>query len=65
MGIHRAIAVRLKIYNILTRMGSVPSEDVIRALEREAYAALLRAIYANPQGTSDPLVRYSFLWYFK
>ena len=38
-------------------MGSVPSEDVVRALEREAYAALLRAIYANPHANADPLVR--------
>lgn len=51
---------RDKIKNIYinnTRMGSVPSEDVVRALEREAYAALLRAIYANPHATADPLVR--------
>jgi len=42
-------------------MGSVPSEDVVRALEREAYAALLRAIYANPHANADPLSIDAFL----
>ena len=38
-------------------MGVSPSDHVIRELEQEAYAALLRAIYAHPHGATDPLVR--------
>lgn len=40
-------------------MGSAPSDEMIRDLEKEAYAALLRAIYANPHGSTDPLVRFT------
>lgn len=40
-------------------MGSAPSDDIIKALQGEAYAALLRAIYAHPGQQSDPLVRAS------
>ena len=39
-------------------MGSAPSDEVIRGLEQEAYAALLRAIYAHPHGARDPFVRW-------
>lgn len=37
-------------------MGSAPSDELVRALESEAYAALLRAVYAHPGGVSDPFV---------
>lgn len=36
-------------------MGSVPSDETIRELEKEAYGALLRALYANPHASSDLL----------
>lgn len=42
-------------------MGVSPSDHVIRELEQEAYAALLRAIYAHPHGATDPLVRIKTL----
>lgn len=39
-------------------MGSIPSESLIKELQRDAYTALVRALYANPH-PEDPMVRSS------
>lgn len=41
-------------------MGSVPSEYVMKELQQEAYAAILRAVYAHPH-LQDPLDSDAFL----
>ena len=34
-------------------MGSAPSEEILKELEREAYAALLRVVYSRPTLNMD------------